>query len=120
VAVVADRSSRRYCGTAQSDSIDDELTPAKIRELRRRTADLDDVARHLLVPTDGATARAVLQRIWRCLRDERPRRVRRCSSDSKAALAVNALLEDLIRILRGKSRRGQRRPRPHAGDYAIW
>ncbi len=33
----------------EANPVDDELTPAQIRELRRRVADLDDVTRYLLV-----------------------------------------------------------------------
>ena len=43
----------RMAKSRQSDSIDDELTPSQIRELRRRMADFDDVTRYLLVSQMG-------------------------------------------------------------------
>jgi hypothetical protein len=36
-----------------SDRIEDELTPAQVRELRRRVADLDDATRYILVSQMG-------------------------------------------------------------------
>ena len=56
-------AASRIATSRQSDLIDDELTPAQIRERGRRIADLDDVTGYLLVSTDGAAVRAALQRI---------------------------------------------------------
>lgn len=40
-------------GMRDSDRIEDELTPAQSRELRRRVADLDDTTRYILVSQMG-------------------------------------------------------------------
>jgi len=88
----------------QSDSIDDELTPAQIRELRRRMADLDDVTRYLLVSQMGprfALYYNVSDDVY-AMNDPRGATL---FKRLKAALAVKALLGGSIRILRCKSRR---------------
>jgi hypothetical protein len=88
----------------QSDSIDDELTPAQIRELRRRMADLDDITRYLLVSQMGprfALYYNVSDDVY-AMNDPRGATL---FKRLKAALAVKALLGGSIRILRCKSRR---------------
>ncbi len=49
------RAPRRLGGRTLRDSgrIEDELTPAQVRELRRRMADLDDATRYILVSPMG-------------------------------------------------------------------
>ena len=94
----------RMATSRRSDSIDDELTPAQIRELRRRMADLDDVTRYLLVSQMGprfALYYNVSDDVY-AMNDPRGATL---FKRIKAALAVKALLGGSIRILRCKSRR---------------
>src|SRR5213080_2418085 len=88
----------------QSDSIDDELTPSQIRELRRRMADLDDVTRYLLVSQMGPRF-ALYYNVSDDVYAMNNPRGATLFKRLKAALAVKALLGGSIRILRCKSRR---------------
>ena len=88
----------------ESDPVDDELTPAQIRELRRRMADLDDATRYLLVSQMGprfALYYNVSEDVY-AMNDPRGATL---FKRRKAALAVKALLGASIRILRCKSKR---------------
>ncbi len=89
----------------ESDAVDDELTPAEVRELRRRIADLDDVTRYLLVSQMGprfALYYNVSDDVY-LMNDPRGATL---FKRRKAALAVKALLGGSIRVLRCKSKRG--------------
>src|SRR5437867_10662485 len=88
----------------QSESIDDELTPAQIRELRRRMADLDDVTRYLLVSQMGPRF-ALYYNVSDDVYAMNNPRGATLFKRLKAALAVKALWGDSIRILRCMSRR---------------
>ena len=86
------------------DPLDDELTPAQIRELRRRVADLDDDARYLLVSEMAprfAPYYDVANDVY-VLND--PRRAT-LFKRRKAAVAVKALLGGSVRIVHCKSKR---------------
>ena len=88
----------------ESDPVDDELTPAQIRELRRRMADLDDVTRYLLVSQMGprfALYYNVSDDVY-VMNDPRGATL---FKRRKAALAVKALLGGSIRLLRCESKR---------------
>jgi hypothetical protein len=89
----------------ESDPVDDELTPAQVRELRRRMVDLDDTARYLLVSQMGprfALYYNVSDDVY-VMNDPRGATL---FKRRKAALAVKVLLGGgSIRILRCKSKR---------------
>jgi hypothetical protein len=88
----------------ESDPVDDELTPAQIRELRRRMADLDDVTRYLLVSHLGPRF-ALYYNVADDVYVMNNPRGGTLFKRRKAALAVKALLGGSIRILRCTSRR---------------
>ena len=89
----------------ESDPVDDELTPAQVRELRRRVVDLDDTTRYLLVSQMGprfALYYNVSDDVY-VMNDPRGATL---FKRRKAALAVKVLLGGgSIRILRCKSKR---------------
>jgi len=97
-------AASRMAKSRQSDSIDDELTPSQIRELRRRMADLDDVTRYLLVSQMGPRF-ALYYNVSDDVYAMNNPRGATLFKRLKAALAVKALLGGSIRILRCKSRR---------------
>jgi hypothetical protein len=88
---------------AESNPIDEELTPAQIRTLRRRIADLDDETRYLLV--SQMTPRF---RLYYNVSDDvyvmNDPRGATLFKRRKAALVVKALLRGPIRIIRCKSK----------------
>lgn len=88
----------------ESDAVDDELTPAQIRELRRRMADLDDGTRYLLVSQMGPRF-ALYYNVSDDVYVMNDPRAATLFKRRKAALAVKALLGGSIRILRCKSKR---------------
>src|SRR6266852_3899572 len=88
----------------EANPVDDELTPAQIRELRRRMADLDDVTRYLLVSQMGPRV-ALYYNVSDDVYAMNDPRGATLFKRLKAALAVKALLGGSIRILRCKSRR---------------
>ena len=91
----------------ESDPVDDELTPAQIQELQRRTADLDDTTRYLLVSQMGprfARYDNVSDDVY-VMNDPRGATL---FKRRKAALAVKDLLGGSIRIFRCKSKRARR------------
>jgi len=85
------------------DAVCEDLTPAQIRELRRRMADLDDATRYVLVSQMGprfALYYNVSDDVY-VMNDPRGATL---FKRRKAALAVKALLGRSIRILRCKSK----------------
>jgi len=88
----------------ESDPVDDELTPAQIRQLRRRMADLDDGTRYLLVSQMGPRF-ALYYNVSDDVYVMNDPRAATLFKRRKAALAVKALLGGSIRILRCKSKR---------------
>jgi len=88
----------------ESDAVGDELTPAQIRELRRRVADLDDVTRYLLV-SQMAPRFALYYNVSDDVYVMNDPQGATLFKRHKAALAVKALLGGSIRILRCKSKR---------------
>ena len=97
-------AASRMAKSRQSDSIDDELTPSQIRELRRRMADFDDVTRYLLVSQMGPRF-ALYYNVSDDVYAMNNPRGATLFKRLEAALAVKALLGGSIRILRCKSRR---------------
>jgi len=97
-------AASRMAKSRRSDSIDDELTPSQIRELRRRMADLDDVTRYLLVSQMGPRF-ALYYNVSDDVYAMNNPRGAMLFKRLKAALAVEALLGGSVRILRCKSRR---------------
>ncbi|MBI3634960.1 MAG: hypothetical protein HY216_01920 [Candidatus Rokubacteria bacterium] len=88
----------------EANSVDNELTPAQIRELRRRAADLDDVTRYLLV--SQMTPRfALYYNVSDDVYVMNDPRGATLFKRHKTALAVKALLGGSMRILRCKSKR---------------
>lgn len=87
-----------------ADPVDNELTPAQIRELRRRMADLDDVTRYLLVSRLGPRF-ALYYNVSDDVYVMNEPRHATLFKRRKAALAVKALLGGSIRIVRCKSKR---------------
>ncbi len=90
---------------------DDELTPAQVRELRRRVAGLDNPTRYLLVSDTGrrfALYYNATEDVY-VMNDPRGGTL---FKRRKAALAVRALLGPRIRVIRCNSRRlkGERVP----------
>ena len=88
----------------KSDAVDDELTPAQIRELRRRMADLDDGTRYLLASQIGPRF-ALYYNVSDDVYVMNDPRAATLFKRRKAALAVKGLLGGSIRILRCKSKR---------------
>jgi len=88
----------------ESGPVDDELTPAQIRELRQRMADLDDASRYLLVSQMGPRF-ALYYNVSDDVYVMNEPRGATLFKRRKAALAVKALLGGSIRILRCKSKR---------------
>ena len=88
----------------EANPVDDELTPAQIRELRRRVADLDDVTRYLLV-SQMAPRFALYYNVSDDVYVMNDPRGATLFKRHKTALAVKALLGGRIRILRCKSKR---------------
>jgi len=86
------------------DPLDDELTPAQIRELRRRLADLDDDTRYLLV--SQMTPRfALYYNVADDVYVMNDPRGATLFKRRKAAVAVKALLGGSVRIVRCQSKR---------------
>jgi len=88
----------------QANSVDDELTPAQIAELRRRVVDLDDVTRYLLV-SQLAPRFALYYNVSDDVYVMNDPQGATLFKRHKTALAVKALLGGSIRILRCKSKR---------------
>jgi hypothetical protein len=87
-----------------SGQVDEELTPAQIRDLRRRVADLDDETRYMLVSQMGprfALYYNVSDDVY-VMDDPRGATL---FKRRKAALAVRALLGGSIHVVRCKSKR---------------
>ena len=89
---------------SESDPVDDELTPAQIRELRRRMADLDDATRYLLVSQMGPRL-ALYYNVSDDVYVMNDPRGATLFKRRKAALTVKALLGGSISILSCRSKR---------------
>jgi hypothetical protein len=86
-----------------SDRIEDELTPAQVRELRRRVADLDDATRYILVSQMGprfALYYNVSEDVYAMNDPNGATLFRR-----NAAVAIKKLLGGSIRVVECASRR---------------
>lgn len=88
-----------------SGRVDEELTPAQVHELRRRTADLDDATRYILLSQMGprfALYYNVSEDVY-VMNDPNGATL---FKRRNAAVAIKKLLGGSIRVVRCKSKRG--------------